>query len=208
MCPLKIDSENLWRERILSPFLKKEPFLSFFSNDYFSLSKHPEVIHFVKNSVEETGLGSTGSPLLSGYSKSHRFIETLFCEKLGFEDALLFPSGYQANVSVLSAFLNTKSVVLADRFIHASVVDGIQLGKAKLVRCAHNDMEHFVCLRSNICLCAPHPRVASMHALCIQIVWRHKQHRQTQGYINQHETNILQNHDGLWQTFATFTVID
>ncbi|XP_022778144.1 uncharacterized protein LOC111319666, partial [Stylophora pistillata] len=88
-------------------------------------------------------MGSGGSPLLSGYSQHHQNIEDLFCEKLGFEKALIYPSGYQANIGILSTLLESKSIVLADRFIHASVVDGIRLSGAKLIRFAHNDIDHF-----------------------------------------------------------------
>lgn len=113
--------------------------VNFCSNDYFGLSTHPEVIKAFKRGADQYGVGSGASQLVSGRYQPHQDLEMAFADFLNRESALLFSSGYLANLGVVSALMNRKSVIFADRHNHASLVDAAQLSQAKLYRYPHND---------------------------------------------------------------------
>lgn len=116
--------------------------VNFGSNDYLGLSDHPHAKLAIKKSLEKTRIGSTSSVVLSGYSIETKALEEKFCHLLGFEKALLFPSGYQANIGVISGLLNRHSTLLCDRLCHASIIDGGILSRAKIMRYEHNHLKH------------------------------------------------------------------
>lgn len=145
----KIHDKGLWRSRLISrPLshgkiqLNNQEYLNFCSNDYLDLNHHPRIKKVMQSHIQKYGFGSNSSPLLAGYSVECEELERTFCKILGFEDALIFPSGYQANIGVLSAFLTKTSRVLCDRFCHASILDGIVLSGAKMKRFQHNSIAH------------------------------------------------------------------
>ncbi len=114
----------------------------FSSNDYLGLSQDTQLCEAAKRVLHEHGMGSGGSRLLSGNSNLFHELETRVAQLKQKETALIFTSGYQANVGIISALLEEKDVVFADKHIHASLVDGIQLSHAALYRYRHNDMAH------------------------------------------------------------------
>ena len=105
--------------------------LMFGSNSYLGLGTHPHVMERVQQALVEFGVGSTGTALLSGYTRLHRELEQRIAALKGTEDAMLFSSGYSANVSLISALARTDDVLLYDEFSHASQVDGMRMGGFK-----------------------------------------------------------------------------
>lgn len=125
--------------------------LMFTSNNYLGLSTHPKVTHAAEEAIKKYGVGSDGSRLLSGNLDIHRKFEKAIADFKGGEDAIVWPSGYAANVGCISAVMNTlkigasdflsfKGVVLSDELNHASIIDGIKLSKQKAVIYKHCDV--------------------------------------------------------------------
>jgi 8-amino-7-oxononanoate synthase len=110
------------------------------SNDYLQFASHPAVKSRMIGAIEEEGCGSTGSRLLRGDRLCFAEIERRFADFKGTEAALYFSSGYAANLCVLSAFLEEEDVIFFDRLNHASLVDGMRLGKARKIVFPHNDL--------------------------------------------------------------------
>jgi glycine C-acetyltransferase len=115
--------------------------LMFGSNNYLGLAKHPYVIKKVKEAVNDFGVGLGGPPLLNGYTKLHRELEEKLAEFKNAEDAMIFSSGYGANVGLVSGLMNQDSVVLYDAYSHASFCDGIKLSGAQSYSFPHNDLK-------------------------------------------------------------------
>jgi len=113
--------------------------INFCSNDYLGIAKHPSVINALIDGALRYGLGSGASPIVSGYCNAHRTCEEAFADYLKHERAILFSSGYAANISVLPAIATRNDVIASDKLIHASLLDGIQLSRAKHVRFSHQD---------------------------------------------------------------------
>ncbi len=109
------------------------------SNDYLGLSRHPEVKRRMAEAVLREGCGSTGSRLLRGERSAFRAIEKRFARFKGTEAALYFSSGYAANLAVLAAFLEKDDVVFSDERNHASLIDGMRLGRARKSIFPHSD---------------------------------------------------------------------
>jgi len=114
----------------------------FSSNDYLGLSGHCELKKAAKRAVEEFGTSSSASRLLSGDLKIHHELEEKTALFKGKESALVFNTGYQANVGIISALCETGDAVFCDRLSHASILDGILLSSARLFRFRHNDIGH------------------------------------------------------------------
>ena len=118
----------------------KKSFLNFSSNNYLGLSTHPKVIEAAKSALEKWGAGSGASRLISGNLGIHEELEK---ELAGFkkeEAALIFSSGYLANLGAVTSLLDERDVVLVDRLNHASLVDAARLSKAKLWVYPHRDV--------------------------------------------------------------------
>ena len=118
-----------------------KPFVNFSSNDYLGMASHPKVLKATQQALDKYGCGSSGSPLLSGYSHAQRELEDYLCQWLGFERCLLFNSGFAANTGVLQTLLNDQSLLVQDKLNHASLIDGGVACAAKSVRFRHNDMD-------------------------------------------------------------------
>lgn len=117
------------------------------SNDYLQFASHPALKSRMIQAIEEEGCGSTGSRLLRGDRLCFAEIERKFADFKGTEAALYFGSGYAANLGVMSAFLEESDVIFFDRLNHASLVDGMRLGKARKIIFPHNDpvaLEHYL----------------------------------------------------------------
>lgn len=116
--------------------------LSFCSNDYLGLANDPRIIKALQLGAEKYGVGSGASQLITGHSEPHHILEKEFAEFLGFPRALLFSSGYMANVGVISALMDKKDIIFADKLNHASLLDGARLSGAHLKRYAHTNLAH------------------------------------------------------------------
>ncbi|WP_245832026.1 8-amino-7-oxononanoate synthase [Solemya velesiana gill symbiont] len=115
--------------------------LSFCSNDYLGLANHPEVIAAMQRGAETYGAGSGAAHLVSGHSRAHHVLEEELAEFTGRPRALLFSTGYMANLGVMSALLGRGDSVYEDRLNHASLIDGGLLSRANFKRYAHADMD-------------------------------------------------------------------
>lgn len=117
-------------------------YLMFGSNNYLGLATHPDVVARAHEALDLYGVGTPGPPLLNGHTALHRELEERLAELKGAEDALLFPSGYSANVGVVSALMTDRDTVVLDQLAHASFWDGLKLaGVQKPRRFRHNDVE-------------------------------------------------------------------
>ncbi len=103
------------------------------SNDYLGLSTQPELQIAASRASQIYGFGSTGAPSLSGYSVPQEQLAAALAAWLGFEQGLLFSSGYQLNVGLFSQLVDSNTTVWLDKTIHASHIDGVLLAKAKFV---------------------------------------------------------------------------
>lgn len=119
--------------------IKGQECLMLGSNNYLALTKHPAVKEAVKKGVEQYGSGCTGSRLLNGSRDIHNEFEEELASFLDQEASLIFPSGYQTNIGVLSGLISEDDYVFSDAINHASIVDGIQLSPGKKLTFAHND---------------------------------------------------------------------
>lgn len=119
-----------------------KPFINFCSNDYLNIANHPAITKSFKQGIDTYGLGSGASALVSGYTKAHAALEEAFATFLNRERALLFNSGYHANLGVLTALANRNSTIIADKFCHASLIDGALLSRAKFYRYRHQKLNH------------------------------------------------------------------
>lgn len=116
--------------------------IDFSSNDYLGLSQHPEMMEASAKASEKYGTGSGGSRLLGGDSDLFHKLETAVASFKGKESALVFNSGYQANLGIISALCRDGRVVYMDKLCHASIVDGVMLSGVRFFRFRHNDTEH------------------------------------------------------------------
>ncbi|MEW6743155.1 MAG: glycine C-acetyltransferase [Planctomycetota bacterium] len=112
------------------------------ANNYLGLSSHPEVIEAAHQGLEQRGYGMSSVRFICGTQDIHRELERKLTEFLGTEDTLLFPSCMDANAGVFEAALSEQDVMIADRLVHASIIDGMRLCKAVNDSYKHSDMEH------------------------------------------------------------------
>jgi 8-amino-7-oxononanoate synthase len=122
--------------------IKKRSLINFTQNDYLCLATHPLVKKAFRNAAEKYGLGSGASASLAGYYDAHRELEERMAEFLQRDRALLFHSGFAANMGVITTLADRHTNVYADKLCHASILDGIQLSRARLHRFTHNNVEH------------------------------------------------------------------
>ncbi len=115
--------------------------LNFASYNYLGLSYRPEVKEAIKAAADRYGAGSSGSPILSGTTAVLKELSTRVAAFKGKEAALIFPTGYSANVGVIAGLMRSGDLVVADQFAHASIVDGMILSKAHSRFFRHNRAE-------------------------------------------------------------------
>ena len=116
--------------------------INFGSNNYLSLSYHPTVIEATIAATRHFGSGVTGSRLLNGTLSLHRELEAELADFYGTEDALVFATGYVANLSAIAGFLTRKDYAVVDKEIHNSLLTGVRLSGATMKRFRHNDVAH------------------------------------------------------------------
>jgi glycine C-acetyltransferase/8-amino-7-oxononanoate synthase len=122
--------------------LDGKPVLVMCSNNYLGLADHPRVREASADAARRWGVGSSGSRLISGNMTAHRRLESQLAEFKGTEAALLFGSGYMANVGIIPALSGEGEVVFSDELNHASIVDGCRLSRAETFIYDHGDLEH------------------------------------------------------------------
>jgi glycine C-acetyltransferase len=112
------------------------------ANNYLGLSSHPDVVKAAHEGLDRRGYGMSSVRFICGTQDIHRQLENKLTEFLGTEDTLLFPSCMDANAGVFEAVLGEQDVMIADRLVHASIVDGMRLCKAMQDTFKHSDMAH------------------------------------------------------------------
>lgn len=114
--------------------------LSFSSNDYLGLAAHPAIKKAFSAALEREGVGSGAAHLLTGHSRYHQELEEAIVEFTGQQRALLFSTGYMANIGVIDGLLGKGDVVIQDKLNHASLLDGGRLSDAQQLRYPHANM--------------------------------------------------------------------
>src|SRR5512139_1584305 len=112
------------------------------ANNYLGLSSHPDVVKAAHEGLDARGYGMSSVRFICGTQDIHRELENKLTEFLGTEDTILFPSCMDANGGVFEAVLNDQDVMIADRLVHASIVDGMRLCKAMQDTYKHADVKH------------------------------------------------------------------
>lgn len=112
------------------------------ANNYLGLSSHPDVIKAAHEGLDTRGYGMSSVRFICGTQDIHKELEARITEFLGTEDTILFPSCMDANAGVFEAILTKDDVMISDRLVHASLIDGIRLASAIHDTYKHNDMEH------------------------------------------------------------------
>jgi len=116
--------------------------ISFSCNDYLGLSHHPEVIAAAMDALKKYGAGAGASRLVTGNFPLYDELETALATYKNTEAACVFGSGYLANIGTIPALVGSGDLILADKLIHACMVDSARLSGATFMRFAHNNMEH------------------------------------------------------------------
>jgi 8-amino-7-oxononanoate synthase len=111
------------------------------NNDYLGLSQHPDVIDGAMAALRTWGAGSTGSRLVTGNTDLHEGFETALADFVGAESALVFSSGYTANLGAVVALSGAGSLIVSDAYTHASLVDACRLSRARVVVAPHRDVD-------------------------------------------------------------------
>ncbi|MCD6587478.1 MAG: glycine C-acetyltransferase [Candidatus Fermentibacteraceae bacterium] len=120
----------------------REKVLNFCANNYLGLSSHPAVIQAAHDGLDQRGYGMSSVRFICGTQDIHRELQDRVSDFLGMEDTLLFPSCMDANSGVFESIMEQEDVIIADRLIHASLVDGIRLCSAQYDTFKHMDMKH------------------------------------------------------------------
>ena len=115
-------------------------YLAFASNDYLGLANHPALVAAARDGALRWGVGGGASHLVAGHSAAHAALEQALADWLRLPAALLFSSGYQANLAVITALVGRGDAVFADRLNHASLNDACLLSRAEFKRFAHHDL--------------------------------------------------------------------
>jgi len=114
--------------------------LSFASNDYLGLANHPRLISAMQQATQAVGVGSGASHLITGHHALHEELEQALASFVGLPAALLFSTGYMANMGVLAALMGRDDAVFADKLNHASLNDAVVLSRAEFKRYPHQDL--------------------------------------------------------------------
>ena len=124
-------------------------YLAFASNDYLGLANHPQLIAAAQAGAARWGVGAGSAHLVAGHSLAHEQLERRLAQFVGLPDALLFATGYMANLALITALLGRGDAVFADRLNHASLNDACLLARADFKRYPHNDLQRLERLLAN-----------------------------------------------------------
>ena len=139
-------NENLWRERkILESPQGREvsvdgrSYLNFCSNDYLGLANHPQLVSAAAAALQASGTGSGASHLVCGHMEQHHSLEQEIARFVGAEKAIVFSTGYMANLAIPQTFLGRNDLIIEDRLNHASLIDAGRFCPAEMKRYPHLD---------------------------------------------------------------------
>ncbi|BCK88555.1 8-amino-7-oxononanoate synthase [Sideroxyarcus emersonii] len=118
-----------------------KPYLAFCSNDYLGLASHPQLIAALQQGAQAWGVGAGAAHLVSGHFEPHRQLEMQLAAFVGKPAALLFSTGYMANLGVVQALVGKGDAVFADKLNHSSLNDAMLLARAEVRRYRHGDMQ-------------------------------------------------------------------
>lgn len=122
---------------------EEKKYINFSSNDYLGISSEKDLWNeFIKELPEEFLGGACSSRLLTGNAICYSDLENYLAGIYGRESAMIFNSGYHANIGILPTLTTDKDIIISDKHIHASIIDGIRLSPAKSIRFRHNDLQH------------------------------------------------------------------
>ena len=145
----ELESQGLRRQRCILESAQGahvrvdgQDYLAFCSNDYLGLASHPGLIDAACRGAGQYGVGAGASHLIVGHSAAHHKLEQALAAFLELPQALLFSTGYMANLGIVSALLRRHDVVLADKLNHASLNDAALLSRAQFLRYTHLDLAH------------------------------------------------------------------
>ena len=116
--------------------------LLFCSNNYLGLADHPEVVAAAREALDRFGASAVSSRLISGHMAPHAELEEKIATWQRCRRALLFSTGYQANIGAITSLVGKEDVVVSDELNHASIIDGCRLSRARVAVYRHNDVEH------------------------------------------------------------------
>jgi len=123
-----------------------KPYLSFCSNDYLGLANHPRLIAALQQGTRQWGVGAGAAHLVSGHSAAHHQLEQALAAFVNKPAALLFSTGYMANLGTVQALVGKGDTVFADKLNHASLNDAMLLSRAEAKRYRHNDIAQLAAL--------------------------------------------------------------
>jgi len=109
------------------------------TNNYLGLTFAPEALKAAHDALEACGTGTTGSRVANGTYYGHKELEDTLCEFFGKEHAMVFSTGFLANLGILSTLMGPEDYILMDADCHASIYDGVRAGQAQIIRFRHND---------------------------------------------------------------------
>ncbi|MGF7039530.1 serine palmitoyltransferase [Mucilaginibacter lappiensis] len=145
---------NMLRERGLYPYFRpiesaqdtevlidNKRVLMFGSNSYLGLTNHPKIKEASKKAIDKYGTGCAGSRFLNGTLDIHIELENRLASYVGKEATVLFSTGYQVNLGVLSCITGRNDYIILDEYDHACIIDGSRLSFSKVIKYAHNDMD-------------------------------------------------------------------
>ena len=121
--------------------IDQKEYLNFCSNNYLGLAHHPRMIEAAQKTTEIFGVGAGASRLITGNTTLHMELEKRLAAFKGREAAIVFPTGYMANLGAITSLLDEKDAIITDRLNHASIIDACRLSKAKLQVYPHKDMQ-------------------------------------------------------------------
>ncbi|HEY0086847.1 MAG TPA: aminotransferase class I/II-fold pyridoxal phosphate-dependent enzyme [Allosphingosinicella sp.] len=138
------DPFGLVMEKVLSPtraIVKGKEIILLGTYNYMGMTFDPDVVQAGKDALDAYGAGTTGSRVLNGTYQGHREVEDALKEFYGTEHAMVFSTGYQANLGLMSTIAGKEDYIILDADSHASIYDGCALGNAQIVRFRHNSVE-------------------------------------------------------------------
>ena len=138
------DPFGLVMEKVLSPtraIVKGKEIILLGTYNYMGMTFDPDVVQAGKDALDAYGAGTTGSRVLNGTYQGHREVEDALKEFYGTEHAMVFSTGYQANLGLMSTIAGKEDYIILDADSHASIYDGCALGTAQIVRFRHNSVE-------------------------------------------------------------------
>lgn len=167
--------QQLYRERKIvesaqgaEVIVDGKQYLNFCSNDYLGLADHPAIIAALKKAADEYGVGSGASHLVCGHTALHHQLEEALAEFTGRPRALLFSTGYMANLGVVNALLDKTDVVFEDKLNHASLLDAGLLSGARFQRFLHSDIDN---LRSRLARADEENKQSARKLICVDGVF-------------------------------------